>query len=247
MSVQKTMVDEVDPDGKWLYRVGSMSAFVLGIGYLIIIALYVSAGGPPRGSNVETRLIYLAEHSTAWWGILSLSVLTDFLYIPITFALCLALKGINRSMMLLATACILSFVVLELGITWMNYAVLLDLSSSYAAAANAAQRAVFVTTASYPFAVLDSHHLLGVYTILMTGIGIFMIGLVMLKGVFSKTTAYLALVSSGLTIVAVVGTPFISALWVTVIIGSALIGVWVFFVAYRLYRLGKQGPQHLSA
>lgn len=240
MSAQKTMVNTVDPDERWLYRVGGISAFVLGIGYIIIIALYISAGGPPAGSDVEARLIYLAEHSAAWWGILSLSVLTDILYIPITFALSFALKGINRSMMLLATACILLFVVLELGITWMNYAVLLDLSSSYTAAANDAQRAVFVATANYPFAVIDSHALLGVYTILITGIGIFMIGLVMLKGVFSKFTAYLALVSSGLTIVSVVGTPFVSALGVTIIIGSTLIAVWVFFVGYRLYRLGQQ-------
>src|SRR5258705_7126150 len=184
MSAQNMMVNTVDPDGKWLYRVGGISAIVLGIGYFIIIALYIPAGGPPPGSGVEARLIYLAGHSTAWWGTLSLSVLTDFLYVPITFALYFALKGINRGMMLLATACILLFVVLELGITWMNYAVLLNLSSGYAAAANDAQRAVLVATANYPFAVLDSHHLLGVYTILMTGIGIFMIGLVMLKGVF---------------------------------------------------------------
>ncbi len=142
--------------------------------------------------------------------------------------------------MLLATACILLFVVLELGITWMNYAVLLDLSADYVTVADEAQRAALVTTASYPVAVLDSHHLLGVYTILITGIGIFMIGLVMLKGVFNKTTAWLALVSSSLTIVAVVGTPFFSALWVTIIIGSALIGVWVFFVAHRLYKLSQQ-------
>src|SRR5688572_24127501 len=237
MNAQKMTVNEVDPDWKWLYRVGGISAIALGIGYFIIIALYISAGGPPPGSDVQARLLYLAEHSAAWWGILSLSVFTDLLYIPITFALYFALKGINRSMMLLATACILLFVVLELGITWMNYAVLLDLSSSYTAAANEAQRAVLVTTASYPFAVLDSHQLLGVYTILITGIGIFMIGLVMLKGVFNKITAWLALVSSSLTTVSVVGTPFISALSVTIMIGSMLIAVWVFFVAHRLYRL----------
>jgi hypothetical protein len=240
MSEQNMMVNEVGPDGKWLYRVGAISAFVLGVGYLIIIALYTSAGGPPTGSDVETRLIYLAQHSAAWWGILSLSVLTDFLYIPITFALYLALKNISRSMMLLATACIILFVVLELGITWMNYAVLLDLSAGYLAAADEAQRAALVATASYPFAVLDSHTLLGVYTIFITGIGIFMIGLVMLKGVFNKITAWLALVSSSLTIISVVGTPFVSALSVTIIVGSTLIGVWVFFVAYRLYRLSQQ-------
>jgi hypothetical protein len=143
-------------------------------------------------------------------------------------------------MMLLATACIVLFVVLELGITWINYAVLLNLSGSYAAAANEVQRAVFVTTANYPFAVLDSHHLLGVYTILLTGIGIFMIGLVMLKGVFSKVTAYLAVASGILSIVSVVGTPFVSALWITIIIASTLVAVWIFFVGYRLYRLSQQ-------
>ena len=240
MSVQNMMVNAVDADEKSLYRVGGISAFVLGVGYFIIIALYIPAGAPPPESDIEARLIYLAEHSTAWWGILSLSVLTDLLYIPITFALYFALKGINRSMMLLATACILLFVVLELGITWINYAVLLNLSGSYAAAANDAQRAVFVTTANYLFAVLDSHRLLGVYTILMPGVGIFMIGLVMLRGVFNKITAYLALVSSSFTIISVVGTPFVSALWVTIIIGSTLIAVWVFFVGYGLYRLSRQ-------
>ncbi len=142
--------------------------------------------------------------------------------------------------MLLATACIILFVVLELGITWMNYAVLLDLSADYVAAANDAQRAALVTTTSYPFAVLDSHHLLGVYTILINSIGIFMIGLVMLEGIFNKITAWLALVSSSLTNFSVVGTPFVSALWVTIIVGSTLIAVWVFFVAHRLYRLGQQ-------
>ncbi len=239
MSVHHMTVNEVGPDGKWLYRVGGISAFVFGVGYLIIIVLYVFAGSPSRDNDVETRLLYLAEHLAAWWGILSLSVLTNFLYIPITFGLYLALKSINRSMMLLATACIMLFVVLELGITWMNYAVLLDLSADYVAAANDAQRAALVTTASYPFAVLDSHHLLGVYTILINSIGIFMIGLVMLKGVFDKITAWLALVSSSLTIVSVVGTPFVSALWVTIIVGSTLIAVWVFFVAHRLYRFSQ--------
>jgi hypothetical protein len=240
MNAQKVMVGEIDSNEKWLYRVGGISAIVLGMGYFIIIALYIPAGGPPPDSSVEERLIYLAGHSTSWWGILSLSVLTDFLYIPITFALYFALKQINKGMMLLAIACILLFVVLELGITWLNYSVLLNLSSSYTAATNDAERAVFVATASYPFAVLDSHRLLGVYTILMTGIGIFMIGLVMLKGVFNKVTAWLALVSSSLTIISVVGTPFVSALWVTIIIGSTLIAVWVFFVGYTLYRLGQQ-------
>ena len=53
MSVQKMMVNAVDPDGKWLYQVGGISALTLGIAY-IIIALYVPVGAPPSGA--EARL-----------------------------------------------------------------------------------------------------------------------------------------------------------------------------------------------
>jgi len=240
MSAQNIMDNTVDPDWKWLYRVGGISALVLGIAYIIIIALYVPAGGPPSGSDVEARLIYLAENSTAWWGILGLSVLTDLLFIPMMLALYLALKGINRNAMLMATAFVMLFVVLDLAVTWTNYAALITLSGSYAAAANDAQRAVFIAAANYPYALLDSPHLMGVYTILVPAIGILMTGLVMLKGIFNKITAYLAVVSGILSIVSIVGTPFVSALWVTIIIASTLIAVWVFFVGYRLYRLSQQ-------
>jgi hypothetical protein len=47
MSAQKMMVHAVDPDGKWLYRVGGISALVLGIAYIITNPLYVHVGAPP--------------------------------------------------------------------------------------------------------------------------------------------------------------------------------------------------------
>ena len=47
MSAQKMMVHAVDPDGKWLYRVGGISALVSGIAYIITIPLYVHVGVPP--------------------------------------------------------------------------------------------------------------------------------------------------------------------------------------------------------
>src|SRR6266446_6901527 len=67
MSAQKMMVNAVDPDGKWLYRVGGISALVLGIVYIITIPLYVYVGAPPSGG--EARLKYLALNTTVWWTI----------------------------------------------------------------------------------------------------------------------------------------------------------------------------------
>jgi hypothetical protein len=101
------------PDGKWLYRVGGISALVLGIAYIIIFPLFAHVGAPPTGGG-EAWLKYLSGRTTVWWAILGLSVLTDFLLIPVALSLYLALKRVNRDAMLLATALMWLFVVLDL-------------------------------------------------------------------------------------------------------------------------------------
>jgi hypothetical protein len=237
MSAEKTMVHAVDPDGKWLYRVGGISALLLGIGYIITIPLYVHVGAPPSGG--EAWLTYLVGKTTVWWAILGLSVLTDVLFVPVALALYLALKGVNRNAMLLATAFVGLFIVLDLAVTWSNYASLITLSGKYAAVTNGAQRAAYVAAANYASAVLASS-LEAVYSILVLSVGILLIGLVMRKGVFGKGTAYLGVVTGILGIVTVVGPFFVSALSVTIIVTSVLTTVWVLLVGYRLYRLGQQ-------
>jgi hypothetical protein len=237
MMVQEMMNNAVDPDGRWLYRAGGVSALVLGIAYLVIIGLYVPIGAPPSG--VEARLAYMAGNTRTWWAILGLSVLTDFLFVPVALALYLALKGVNRSAMLLATASVGLFIVLDLAITWTNYEALITLSGKYAAAANDAQKAAAVAAAMYPSAVLESR-LLFFYNSLTLAVGILMTGFVMLTGSFSRSTAYLGVVTGMLGIISVVGPFFISALSLTIIVTSILTTVWVLFVGYGLYGLGRQ-------
>jgi hypothetical protein len=237
MSAQEIIVNPVDPDGKWLYRVGGISALVLGIAYIVTIPLYVRVGALPSGG--EAWLKYLAGNTTVWWAILCLSVLTDLLFVPVALALYLALKGVNRNAMLVATACVGLFVVLDLAVTWPNYASLITLSSHYAAATTDIQRAAYVAAANYASSVLASS-LEAVYSIMVLSFGILMIGLVMLKGIFSKSTAYVGLVTGILGIISVAGPLFVSTLSVTVIITSVLTTVWVLLVGYRLYRLGQQ-------
>lgn len=239
MSAQNMTIRAVDPDAKWLYRVGGISALVLGIAYIIIIGLYIPVGAPPSGG--EAMLSYLDGKTTIWWAILGFSVLTDFLFVPLAFALYFALKGINRNVMLVATAFVGLFVVLDLAITWPSYASLITLSGDYAAATNDAQRATFIAAANYPSVVLESG-LVGVYIILVPAVGIFLTGLVMLKGVFSKNTAYLGLATGIFATISVVGPIFVSALGAAVILASVLTTIWVLFAGYRLYQLGQQIP-----
>ena len=210
---------------------------VLGVSYVVIIVAYVLAGAPPN--EVEPWLKYLAERTTAWWTILGLSVLTDFLFVPVAISLFLALKNVNRNAMLAGAGLLIAFAFLDLAVTWPNYASLIRLSGQYTLATNDALRThVIVTAAQYPAAVLSSS-LTGMYAILIPSLGNLIVGLVMLKGDFSKLTAYLAVTSGILGVVAVVGPHLARVLGLAIVIGSVLTTVWVFMAGYRLYRLGR--------
>src|SRR5947207_4141742 len=139
MSVEKMTATGVDADGKWLYRVGGISALVIGIAYIIIFPLFAYVGAPPRGGEVWLK--YLEGKTTVWWAIVGLNVLTDFLFVPVGLSLYLALKRVNRNAMLVATAFVGLFVVVDLAVTWTNYAALLTLCRLHAAATTDVQRA----------------------------------------------------------------------------------------------------------
>jgi hypothetical protein len=231
MCAERMTGNAVDTDVKWLYRVGGITAVVLGAAYITIIPLYAHVGAPPSGG--EAWLKYLAGKTTVWWGILGLSVLTDFLFVPVALSLYVALKGVNNSAMLVATAFVGLFVVLDLAVTWSNHASLLMLGAGYAAASNDAQRAAYVAAANYAAAVLASR-LAIVYAIVTLSSGILITGVVMLKGIFSKTTAYLGLITGILGIAALTG---VSAI---IIMNALFATVWVLFVGYGLFRLGQR-------
>jgi len=220
----------IDPDERSFYRVGAIAALAVGTAYVVTVVLYASVGPPPSGG--QASLEYLAGKTTVWWGILGLSVVTDLLFVPVALSLYLALKEINRNPMLVATAFVGLFVVLDLAVTWSNYASLIVLSGDYAIA-NEAQRAADVAAASYASAFLSSP-LERVYAIVILSFAILVIGFAMLEGRLGKATAYLAL------IVGVLGIVSIAGLGVTIIMNALLATVWMFVVGYRLYRLGSQ-------
>lgn len=227
-------VNEVSPDEKRLHRMAGISAIVFFIAYVVIIGLYVPVGKP---SGVEAWLTSMAKDTTVWWSILGLSVLTDFLLIPISLSLYLVLGKTDKIMMLAATAFIGLFVILDLSLTWTNYASLIAISSNYAVAASDTQKAIFLAAAIYPASVVDSN-ILFVYNSLTLAVGILLTSPAMLKGMFSKGVAYLGLVTGVLGTVAVAGS-FFGFLQALIILVSVLTMVWVLLVGFRLYGLGR--------
>jgi hypothetical protein len=164
--------------------------------------------------------------------------LTDLLFIPVALALYRALRRVNHDALLIGVSFVLLFAVLDLAVTWSNYGSLVGLTDRYAAAATDTQRANYVAAAEYASAALRFG--LGVYSILVPSLGILLVALVMLRGVFGKPTAYVGVASGILGIVSVVGPFLVGALGSTIIVASLLTTTWVFLVGYRLYRLGQR-------
>lgn len=236
MNVQNMIVNAVDPDGKWVYRVGGISAFVLVIGYFATFPLYASAGISPAGAEAQLR--HYAPHLTEWWAILWIMVFTDLLYVPVWLGLFQALKGIGRYLLILALVCKGLFVVLDLVVTWPNFAALYTLSANYVSATDI-QKVALIAAAGYPSAVLDSP-LLRIYAILIPSLGTFLSGFVMLKGVFHKGVAYLGFAVGVTGILAAVGPFFTDALATMHIINALLATFWFLAVGWKLYKLSQQ-------
>lgn len=230
MNSVKTTASASSSDETRLFRVGGIAALAIGIAYIVIIALYASVGVPPEGG--EARLDYLAGKTTAWWAIVGVSVLTNFLYVPVALSLYFALKSVNRIAMLIAVAFVGLFVILENAVNWTSYGALILLSEDYAAATSESQRAIFVAAATYVSAVLESP-LAGVWAIGTLSFAFLVIGIVMLKSVFSKFAAYVGILTGVFGIAAVAGVG------IAIIPNAVAATIWLFLIGYRLYRLAQ--------
>jgi hypothetical protein len=223
-----------DPGSRSLYRAAGTAAVVLAVLYVVITALYVTASPVP--TEPEARLTYLAEHQPSWWAIVWLSVFTDLLYVPVAAALYVALGSLNRNAVLTGAGLLVLFVILDLAITWPNYAALISLSADYAAASGDTQRAALVATATHPAVILDSS-LLAAYIILVPGLGVLAIGLVMLRSTMGRTAAYLGIATGLAGIAAVVGAVVYEPLGTLAVLAAVLTLVWFAIVGLRLLRL----------
>jgi hypothetical protein len=237
MNAQNELANSVDPEGKWFYRVSGIAAFVLVVGYFLTFPIYFWVGDQPA-SGVEAQLIYFAEHAAGWWAIVFFMVFTDLLIVPIFFGIYIALKHVNKGLMLVALAFkAFLFVILDLAVTWTAYSTMIISGVKYSAAATQAQRAALAAGASYASGMLESP-LFGAYAILIPSLGVFFAGLVMIKGVFNRATAYVAL-AVGLTGILFIGSYFIESLAVLRYINALLATAFYLLAGNRLYKLGK--------
>lgn len=220
-------------DDRQVYLVGGGCGLAIGIGYVAIIALYAAIGAPPL--SVEPLLLYLASHSSRWWWIIGLSVSTDFLFTLFAASIYFVLRNVNRYVMWLAAGSIVLFVVLDLAVTWTNYAALMALGSRYLNALTEVQKSSILATAEPVNAILHSK-LLFVYNSLTLAAGILFTGIVMLRASFGKASAYVGIATGCAGVLAVASSFFTTALNSAIILASCLTALWVFIVGYQFCR-----------
>jgi hypothetical protein len=220
-----------------MYRVAGIAAAALAVGYLVAIPIYALVGDQPA-SGVESQLAYFAEHAAGWWSIVVLMVVTDLLYVPVYLGLYLALKHLNRGLVAMGAAfAAFLFVALDLAVTWTSYSTMIVVGSDYVAATSPAQQAALAAAAAYPAAILQSP-ILGTYAIVVPALGALFVGVVMLGGVFSRLTAYLAL-GMGVVGILYIGSFFMEALE-AIRYATGLLAIPFYLLAgVRLYRLGR--------
>jgi len=228
-------METVDTSWNGLYRWGGISLMLVGVLYFIGFILALSMGTQPSGG--EAVLKWLAGQTTlayATWGVF---ILTDILLVPVILALYLALKGVNKNAMLASAGFFGLFLALDLAVTCISWIALTSLSQNYAAATSDIQQAAYVATANY--ALNATAVSAPVYSSVVSSIGILITSLVMLKGIFSKATAYVGIATSIAGFVYAISV-FVPALGIFIAVALLVGGIWGLLAGSRLYRLGKR-------
>jgi hypothetical protein len=228
------IADGVDPSWKGLYRVGGVSAILYIVLALVVPTLqvltmkYFSQTADYGGAEF---LGFIAENRL-WWLIAQTLLLGSSILAIVAFvALFVALKHIDKSYAAIGAVVAVTSQLLFLA----YYPVLLGtiyLSDKFVTA-SAEQQVLLGTAADSLIAINNAFNPL--YEPLFA-ISILIFSLVMLKGVFHKSIAYLGIITC---VAAFIAMP----LWPIVGVGYfwwwAFFFVWFLAVGWKLYQLGK--------
>jgi hypothetical protein len=217
---------------KVLFKIGGLSAwlYVLLITAAIVLAI-VTPPLPTTGG--AATLEYIAAHRVLYIIYQQLWLVPGLFAALMFLALFPALKRLNKSYAILGTM-IGGFawaLTLAMPTTSTGAPALVYLSDQYFATSVPAQRAIFVAASEGLIALNRTPTIVGI----LTTIGMLIVSIVMLRGVFPKWIAYLGIVTGALGIVSEALRPVIEGGYG---IYGILLLVWTGAVGWQLCRLG---------
>jgi hypothetical protein len=216
-----------------LYRIGGVSAWLF-VGMLVAaIVLAVTTTAPPTADGTAT-LDYIAAHRTLYIVHQQLWLLPGVFAMVTYLALYPALKHLDRSLAALGAVVGGSAYALTLAIptTTTGAPALVYLSDQFTATADPARRAAFATAAETLIAQNRTTLIVGP----LATVGLLIVSIVMLQGVFPKAVAYLG-IAVGILGIASEALRFVFE-GAYGIYGELLL-VWMGSVGWTLCRLGR--------
>ncbi len=229
------------PDRSWsgLYRAGGLAAFLFMLLTIADLVLVAVTPQPPSTGNSGTlpggvaTLQYISAHKAAYLLNMTIFVGPVTVTMVVFLALFVALLPVSRSVAAVGALLGITSVVL-CETTFMPVFGLVPLADQYAAATSAAARAAVVTSANGLLAEINSVSFGGV----LFAVGVLVISVAMLKGVFHRSIAYLGIITGIVGIVCESLRPVIGA-------GYSIYGImliWLLAVGWKLWRLGGEQP-----
>lgn len=226
---------EAAPDPSWerLYLIGGISAMLFVVSVLIAIVLVVIAP-PPLNADGATTLQYIASHKLLYVVEQVLWLVPSVFAAVVFLALYHALKHFNKSYVTLgALAGFVSWVLgLAVPTTGGGAPVLVFLSDQYLSASTTAQHTALATAAEV---FIAQNNVTGAFAILAP-LGILILSLVMLKGVFPKGVAYLGIATGVLGVISEALRPIIGPGY---FVYGLLLPAWFLLVGWKLYQLAR--------
>lgn len=212
-----------------------VSAFLYIALLIVPIVLIFTTPQPPISGGAAT-LEYIAANKVVYITELVLFLAPSVVAMIVFLALYMALKHMNKS--LAAIGALIAIASQIIGLAYnsspqsLNGALVL-LSDQYMAAISAVQKASYATAAESLIAVANAVNASGI----LFSIGILIISIVMLKGVFHKGIAYLGILTGAIAILSEAFRPFISFGYIVFFILEV---IWFIAVGWKLFRLGEK-------
>ena len=219
----------VDSSWKGVIKAGGLSLlaggaivviFILSV-FIFQVQLPLTAQGFLDSPMIPTLLFCMAAFG-------------EFLLMPGVLALYFSLKDVNKNQVFLGSA--VWFLSIPMFLVSRGQVIsCITVASNYAATADATLRAAYLATTQLALEAAN------VYTIMaldLLGVGAIIIGLVMLKGIFSRSTAYMVILSGALVVMGTFGV-ILEPLTIGTLFGLILNGVWQIVVGLKLCRLGS--------
>jgi hypothetical protein len=224
-----------DPSWRLLYRIGGVSAWIFVAMTVAAIALAIATPPPPTAGGTAT-LSYIAAHRTLYIVYQQLWLVPGLFAMVTYLSLYPALKNLDKSLAALGAVVGGSAWALSLAIptTTTGAPALVYLSDQFTATADPARRAVFTTAAETLIAQNRTTVVVGP----LMAVGMLIVSIVMLKGVFPKAVAYLGVATGVLGICAEALRMVFEGFYVFY---GVFLPIWMGAVGWNLYRLGRSG------